>query len=131
MGDLVRVQAEGGTVEPGDGLAVPVPSGQEVTLMDVIWNIPGPEGLATRFRFLAPAIARAGGTITADQAQDDMLALCRGFALDRIAAAGPQPAQIIISLSDRPVPFGDTVPEATQYFESYALEDGDCVWSLF
>lgn len=131
MGDLVRVQAEGGTVEPGDGLVVPVPSGQEVTLMDVIWNIPGPEGLATRFRFLAPAIARDGGTISADQAQADMLALCRDLALKRIADAGQAPAQIIISLSDRPVPFGETVPDATQYFESYALKDGDCVWSLF
>lgn len=116
---------------PGDA-PIPVPSGQTVTLMETIWNERGPNGLSIRFRFLAPAIAKGTGTITPDQAEADMLALCRDYALSRIGdATGPEPAQIIISLSDRPVPFGESHPEATQFFESYDLVDGDCVWSLF
>ncbi len=132
MGQVVQVQAEGGLVEPGSDDPIPVPSGQKVTLMDVIWNIPGAEGQAVRFRFLAPAVSKEGGTVSGAAVQADMMALCRDYALRRVnATSGPKPAQIIISLSDRPVPFGEAHPEATQYFESYALEDGDCVWSLF
>ncbi len=110
---------------------VPVPSGQAVTYLDTVHDAPGPEGLAIRFRFLAPAIARDGGTVTAEQASGDMLALCRGFALPRIAVTGPQPSQIIVSLSDRPVPFGQADPEATQFFEAYSIRDGDCVADFF
>jgi len=114
------------------GVLIPVPSGQKVTLMETIWNERGPNGLAIRFRFLAPAITKGTGTITSDQAEADMMALCRDYALKRIGdSTGPTPAQIIISLSDRPVPFGETHPEATQFFDSFDLTDGDCFWSLF
>lgn len=111
---------------------IPVPSGQTVTLMETIWNERGPDGLAIRFRFLAPAITKGTGTITSDQAEADMQALCHDYALKRIGdATGPKPAQIIISLSDRPVPFGEAHPEATQMFDSFTYTEGDCVWSLF
>jgi Family of unknown function (DUF6497) len=131
MQDLVLIQDDQGRLEPGDGQAVPVPSGQAVTWADVIWNVPGPMGNAARFRFIAPAIARSSGTVSPDQAQDDLLALCRSFALPRLAALTPPPAQVIISLSDRPVPFGQSDPDATQFFEAFDLIEGDCEWSLF
>ena len=35
---------------------------------------------------------------------------------------GPQPSQIVISLADRPVPFGQPDPEATQFFEAFRPE---------
>ncbi len=109
-----------------------MPSGQPVTLQDVIWNEPGPAGLTARFRFIAPEIAREGGTIGFETAIADMDALCNDFALPRIdTRTGPQPAQIVVSLSDRPVEFGAMTPEATQFFEAYAIEDGACVWEAF
>ena len=43
---------------------IEVPSGQEVTFIDVVRDAPGPDGLTYRFRFLAPAIARADGKIS-------------------------------------------------------------------
>jgi hypothetical protein len=58
MMEPTMAQAEGPQVTAGGDVAVAVPSGQAVTLQDVIWNVPGPTGLAIRFRFLAPAIAR-------------------------------------------------------------------------
>ena len=67
-----QIQAEGAVILPGDPAAVTLPSGQEVTLIDVVWNAPGPEGLAARFRFLAPAIAREGGTVGFEDASADM-----------------------------------------------------------
>jgi Family of unknown function (DUF6497) len=119
------------SLDSGD-VPIPVPSGQTVTLLETIWNERGPAGLAIRFRFLAPAISKDTGTITPDQAGADMMALCKDYALKRIGdTTGPTPAQIIISLSDRPVPFGESHPEATQFFDSYDLVDGECVWSLF
>jgi hypothetical protein len=112
--------------------AITVPSGQAVTLQDVIWGVPGPDGLAARFRFIAPAIARTGGTIDFETASADMEHLCNTYALPRIdTVTGPRPGQIIISLSDVPVPFGTAMPEATQFFESYRVEDGLCIWEPY
>lgn len=118
-------------VIPGDGVLIPVPSGQAVSLLDVIWNVPGPLGLTARFRFLAPAIAKAAPKVEFEAATADMLHLCQSYALGRIAEFGPKPVQIIISLSDMPVPFGEAVPEATQFFEAYGLQDGACIWEIF
>ncbi|MCX7889072.1 MAG: DUF6497 family protein [Rhodobacteraceae bacterium] len=112
--------------EEAAGGAIAVPSAQEVTFLDTVQGAPGPEGLTVRFRFLAPAIAREGGTVGPEAALADMQALCDGFALPRLPATGPMPAQVIISLADRPVPFGEPAPEATQYFEAYAVVDGRC-----
>jgi hypothetical protein len=129
--DPVDGQAEGPQVAAGDDLAVAVPSGQQVTLQDVIWNVPGPNGLAIRFRFLAPAIAKAGGTVDFATAAADMAHLCQSFALPRVSDFGPRPTQIIISFADQPVPFGEPAPEATQFFEAYRLENDACIWEPF
>lgn len=112
-------------------VVVAVPSGQSVTLLDVIRDAPGPGGTALRFRFVAPAIARAGGTVNFDTAISDMLHLCQNYALPRLAEFGPAPGQVIISLSDVAVPFGAAAPEATQFFESFSIADGDCIWEPF
>ncbi|WP_103332703.1 DUF6497 family protein [Pseudotabrizicola formosa] len=110
---------------------IAVPSGQPVTLQDVIWNAPGPQGLAVRFRFVAPQIAREGGTVPYETAAEDIVHLCQTYALPRLSAFGPQPTQIIISLADQPVPFGETAPEATQFFESFSHQDGHCILEMF
>ncbi|NBE06229.1 acetolactate synthase [Rhodobacter sp. CCP-1] len=107
-----------------------VPSGQAVTLQDVIWNARGPDGATMRFRFVAPGIAPAGG-VDFETASADMQHLCDTYALPRLADQVPVPQQVIISLSDVPVPFGEAAPEATQFFESYRIEDGLCVWEMF
>ena len=53
------------------------------------------------------------------------------FALPRIPGIGPQPSQLIISMADRALPFGEAAPEAIQYFEAFRLENGQCVWELY
>jgi hypothetical protein len=111
--------------------AITAPSGQTVSLREVVWNSPGPEGLTIRFRFVAPGIAAEGGTVDFDTASADMLWLCQTVALPRVANTGPTPAQIVISLSDRDVPFGQPAPEATQFFEAYSIEGGVCTWDVF
>lgn len=118
-------------VLPGDATLIAVPSGQPVLLQDVIWNVPGPEGLAVRFRFVAPQIARESGSVPYEIAAEDMLHLCQSYALPRLTEFGPQPSQVIISLSDQPVPFGEAMPEATQFFEAFTYQDGDCIWEIY
>ena len=125
------VQAEGEVAAKGDATPIAVPSGQVVTLLDVIWNAPGPTGLAVRFRFLAPAISRATGAVDFATASADMLHLCQTYALPRIAEFGPEPSQIIISMSDMAVPFGEPSPDATQFFEAYTVQDDACIWEVF
>lgn len=121
---------DGSVVLTGDATPITVPSGQAVQLQDAIWNVDGPLGLTLRFRFVAPAIAPGGG-VDVETAQADMQALCDRFALPRVPGIGPQPVQVIISMADRALPFGEAAPEATQYFEAYRLEDGQCVWELY
>lgn len=124
-------QDTGATLINGDGTLVPVPSGQEISFLDVVLNAPGPDGLTARFRFVAPAIAKDGGSIDFETASADMVHLCQNFALPRISNTGPQPSQIVISLSDRPVPFGEAAPDATQFFEAYSIRDNACIWEAF
>ena len=104
------------------------PSGMAVTWLETVHGAPGPEGLTARFRFLAPAIA---GDVDFETAAEDMLWLCESFALPRLSVLGPQPAQVVISLADRDLPFGQTDPEAVQYFEAYRPVGDVCEWEMF
>lgn len=118
----------------GDLAAEPVsglPSGQEVALLEVMANVPGNAGLAIRYRFLAPAIAREGGSVSADAAGQDMDWLCQNYALKNLPATGPVPSEVIISMSDRDLPFGESDPEATQFFNAYSIDGSNCLWEPF
>ncbi|OED50294.1 hypothetical protein AB838_02830 [Rhodobacteraceae bacterium (ex Bugula neritina AB1)] len=112
---------------------VPVPSGQTVTLAEVLLDdAPGQSGETwARFRFLAPQIARATGTVGYDLAAPDMDHLCGALALPYLAEHGLTAARVVISLSDRMVPFGVQDPEATQFFEAYRPEGAACIWEAF
>lgn len=124
------VQAPAGSASASYDV-IAVPSGQPVMLHEVIGNVPGPEGLTLRFRFIAPQIAQDGGNIDYDLASADMQHLCESYVLPRIAEYGPEPKQIIISLADRAVEFGDSAPDVTQFFDAYSYEDGICILEAF
>ena len=127
----IPAQAEGEQAMPGDRTEITTPSGLVVRLQDVVWNAPGPEGLTLRFRFVAPAIAGVEDDERLMAASEDMLWLCQTYALPRLPATGPQPAQVVISLADRELTFGEPAPDATQLFEAYTITDGACEWSMF
>lgn len=131
LGQLWQAEAGGGQSVPADAAAIVLPSGQTVTLVETIWNAPGPQGLVTRFRFLAPEINPETGSVDFTAAADDIAWLCQNFALERVVQTGPLPSQVIVSLADRDLPFGETVPEATQYFEAFRIENGSCIWEVF
>ncbi len=107
---------------------IALPSGMVVTYLDTIHSAPGPEGLTIRFRFVAADLA---GTPADETTLADMTWLCETYALPRLASTGPAPAQVIITLADRPVEFGTVDPEATQYFEAFRPEGETCQWEAF
>lgn len=115
--------------EGAGGIALP--SGREVAFHDVIWGEVGPGGLTVRFRFLEADLAAVVDATPYDELEADMQFLCQDYALARIANTGPQPATIMVSISDRPVDFGAPDPAATQVFEAYRSEDGICIWEGF
>ena len=104
------------------------PSGMAVSWLETVHGAPGPEGLTARFRFLAPAIA---GEVDFEAAAEDMHWLCETFALPRLSVLGPQPSQVVISLADREIPFGQTDPAAVQFFEAYRPAGDVCEWEMF
>lgn len=108
-----------------DGLAVP--SGREVSLIEVITTAPGPEGATARFRFHAPGLSDA----EVETALADMQALCDSYALPRTTGTVPEPQQIVISFSGEPVPFGEAAPEVVQFFEAFRPEGDACIWEPF
>jgi Family of unknown function (DUF6497) len=109
------------------GDALVVPSGREVAFRDVITNVPGAEGATARFRFVAPGLTMDDS----EAAAADMQALCDSYALARTEGMVPQPEQIIISVSEADVPFGEAAPDVTQFFEAYSIKDGACIWEVF
>lgn len=130
-GDATTLMQDGAVVLTGTAETVRVPSGQPVILQDVIRSEDGPFGAALRFRFVAPQIAREGGRVDFETASADMADLCQSFALPKLGELGGAPRQIIISLAAAEVPFGEAAPEVTQYFESFRVENGTCIWEMF
>ncbi len=115
---------------PGQAMAenlLPVPSGQPVELSNVLLDT-NPGELWVRFRFVAPKIGSTVGRITYDVAVVDMAHLCEVLAVPYVAQHKLDPARVVISFSDRPIDFGSSSPEATQFFEAYRLEQSQCIW---
>ncbi|HEY0213632.1 MAG TPA: DUF6497 family protein [Paenirhodobacter sp.] len=117
---------------PGVAMAqdVVVPSGQPVQWIETLRDLQGPSGLTLRFRFVAPELGTPQA-VSQDQLEADMQALCDGYALPRVAATGPQPAQIVISLSSKVIPFGESDATVAQFFDAYSIVDGVCSWDMF
>ena len=113
--------------------AVTAPSGLDMTLQET--RTERHEGLGptggdetwVRFRFLAPEVAERGYA----GIEADFLPLCEQFALPRLAAAGPIPDVVIVSIEDRPVELGALDPEAVQFFESFRASAQGCEWEMF
>ncbi|WP_299982301.1 DUF6497 family protein [uncultured Ruegeria sp.] len=109
------------------GTLLPVPSGQPVELSNVLLDT-NPGELWVRFRFIAPRIGSTVGRITYDVAVIDMEHLCQMLAVPYVAQHKLEPARVVISFSDRPMEFGTSEPDATQFFEAYRLEQSQCIW---
>lgn len=109
--------------------AFDVPSGQALTFQESFYEEQADGALWARYRFVMPAIAR-GGDVGYAEVADDFLHLCEVYVLPGLNGAD-LPAQVVISLSDRETEFGMPAPDATQFFEAFAIENGSCIWEDF
>jgi len=112
-------------------LGIALPSGVEPTLHEWLLDTQPNGDIYARFRFIAPDISRDTGRFTLPDLADDFQVLCDEFAVVNIAAQPTPVDLVIISFSDRKVDFGYGDPDATQYFESFRLENGTCIWEYF
>lgn len=110
--------------------AADVPSGQEVTLHEVLVD-PQLQATYLRFRFIAPAVARGEGQPSFDVVSADMLHLCENLVVPYLAEHDLQGDEIVITFMDQYTEFGQFDPDRTQFIETFLLEDGICIWGQF
>ncbi|NIY78171.1 acetolactate synthase [Celeribacter sp. HF31] len=113
---------------PVEAQDLTVPSGQPVEFFETVMDQPA-MGLTARFRFLAPELPRYLKDLSYEELEADLSALCVGYALPRLGT--PEPAMIVISLSEAPTEFGSPDPDVAQVFEAYRPVDGVCEWEAF
>ena len=104
------------------------PSGLRLYLGGVVLE---PAADIARFRFVAPAIGPEGGAVPYEAVAGDFGWLCERLAIPALRSNAQDLGQIIISMADRDVVFGTIDPDATQFFESYAVDGETCVWEAF
>ncbi len=110
-------------------IAVEVPSGQPVTLFEILYEDTA-QGRLARFRYLAPEIG-TDAVPTFDAVQSDLAHLCANHVVPTLSETAQTADRVVVSLSDRRVPFGQADAEATQMFEAFRLENGLCIWEMF
>lgn len=78
----------------------------------------------------APALPAAPDVLAQDPVHQDVVWLCENWALPRIASPAPRPAQIVISLADKAIPFAAYDPDVVQLFEAFRLppDRNACEW---
>ena len=104
---------------------IALPSGLEVSVQEVIFE---ESPAVSRFRFVAPDLGGEGRGY--EEVRGDFPWLCEEMILPALSEA-QKAGDIVISLADREVVFGQITPEATQFFEVFSLQDGACVWEEF
>lgn len=103
------------------------PSGQALDLAEVlVEEQPFTGETLVVVRILAPAIGT--GEVDADAALADLDWACETWGRPEAEALDQPVAEIVVQMMDRVVPRGVPDPAATQYFASYTLDDGLCIW---
>lgn len=104
---------------------IALPSGLGVQVQDVIFE---EDPAVSRFRFVAPDLGKAGSDYA--DVREDFFWLCDRMILPTLSDA-QRTGEIVVSIADRPVVFGQITPEATQYFEMFRVANGTCIWEDF
>lgn len=82
-------------------------------------------------RYLAPEIARDGGTLAYDDVAQAIDSLCNKDGMASVAALegkGQTVDQVVITVMDRVVEWGTASPEATMFLGTYLPSDDGCIW---
>ncbi|SHI38747.1 DUF6497 family protein [Wenxinia saemankumensis] len=111
---------------------IDAPSGLHLVLQDVIWEA---ETATVRLRFVAPALGGTGedgAPMAFSEVSGDFQWLCDVHGVPAIVANDLAARQVVISIADREIPFGQMDPDAVQFFEGYSIAaDGTCQWEPY
>jgi hypothetical protein len=107
-----------------------VPSGQAIDLLEVLIDEVDAE-VWIRFRFLAPQIGKGRDGLDFAAVESDFPHLCAQVVLPYLQEFDLQPDVVVISMFDRPVEFGASDAEATQFIEAFRVSEGFCAWEVF
>lgn len=111
--------------------ALDLPSGLSAELTEVLVDNVGKETWI-RFRFVSPDIgASAPTSFTFAKIEGDFAVICEQLALPYLMEHQLEADKIVVSIADRPLKFGTSDPDATQFFEQFRAENGDCIWEAF
>lgn len=80
-----------------------------------------------RLRYVASQLGDAQG-FGFDRIEGDFAHLCSSFGLKMRRISAPKLEQVIISIASEPVAFGESAPEIVQYFDSFRVDSGTCIW---
>ena len=105
-----------------------LPSGQAFEPIELLVEAQGDGAVWARARFLAPAL---GEGLRSDAVEADFPVLCQDWALPILAGSDTAVDQVIVSLSSRPIAFGETDAGTIQFFEAFRVEGGLCIWEGF
>lgn len=105
---------------------MPVPSGMATQFVEVVLE---PDTGFARFRFLAPDLGQPGSELS--DISQDFVWLCEHMALPALIQTGWEADQIVISIADRPLAFGETSPDVVQYFDGFSISGSSCLWEPF
>ena len=98
---------------------------------EVLWeaqDVSGTTEIWMILRFIAPEIAREGGSVAYEVAVEDLDHICTEIGLPLVATFGFAVDQVVVTLMDFPVARGQAAPEITQYRAAYAIADETCLW---
>ncbi len=108
-----------------------MPSGLSVELPEVLVDKVGSESWV-RFRFVSSGIGPSGDkTYSFAEIEGDFVVICEQLALPYLSKHALDADKIVISIADRPVKFGVSDPEATQFFEQFRADGAVCIWEAF
>lgn len=110
---------------------IKVPSGQKITPVEILWEkhfVGQEEQTWVILRFLAPEIAKDGGSVDFEQAAEDMEHICESIGLPLAKMFGPGIDQVMVTLMERQVERGERAMGVTQYMSAYEVRQGACQW---
>lgn len=113
---LIAPMAQADPVETGSGVAY--------IYHDIIDEAP-----TWRLRFVVDGLGDEG--LTYSDLTEDFGLLCQNYALPKLSESGADPERVVISLMSEPTDFGVMDPSVMQFFESYTIENGLCIWEAF
>lgn len=114
-------------VAAADG-TIALPSGLVVKLHETrLEPVGAPTGSvnAVRLRYVSEQLATG---LAFEEIEGDFTHLCATFGLMTRAQSAPNAGQVVISLASEATAFGESAPNVVQYFDSFSVQDGACIW---